>query len=144
MQKTSRLSSRTDIVRSKNGLFAMFYGIYCVFTAFFNYPVFFVFCLSFYNHRTNDKHHKHYGNNRFSVHFLILLFLSVLKADKTKYACTCKGNSRKAYPQSQIEVVTRFRSISELIVHLDNRGRSDLDSELFVGRENYILRKPCR
>ena len=87
-------------------------------------------------HRTDDKRHKHYGNNRFSVHSLILLFLSVLKADKAKHSRTCKGNDRKAYPEGRIEVVARFRGIPELVVHLDNRGRTDLDRRLFVGRQD--------
>ena len=87
--------------------------------------------------RTADKDDKHDGNDSLCVHSLVLLFLfSALKANNAENACTDKGYCRKAYPQGRIEVIACFRCVTKLVVHLNNRGYSDLDRCLLVGREN--------
>lgn len=87
--------------------------------------------------RTTDKDNKHDGNDSLCVHSLVLLLLfSTLKANNAENACTDKGYRRKAYPQGRIEVIACFRCVAKLVVHLNNRGCSDLNRCLLVGREN--------
>ena len=69
--------------------------------------------------RTYNEYDKHNRNNGLSIHSLILLFLSALKADKTENACTNDTRCRNSSPEGRIEVIACFRGVTQLIVHRD-------------------------